>query len=381
MHGISPPLSAVMMPERTDTRSHYAFIPPSIPLFPAANASQERTDCRLFAAPVFPDRTVTDAIANPYPHAACRQSVHSPPSAPACIFIDPAPGRAVSLHDRRAAHNSPLSIISHLLCLSSNALALRGPHLARTSANASFILTRCSSDDVQHIMTKSLAQPNRVASAVTLFLTGSSARSRRISATSASLRWYRLPACGLTCGKAVGSTSAPGVVGVVGALYWIVADEENRLAGSWARRRGSDRGRNLKGVWYTEGAAEGGLKMMWLEGEGPAAAAVGAATAALLLGLGTPAGERKDGCGGMLSARLVREVDDLWRAASGGEGRSGRVEGEGRREEERRRRWQQLAAGRLVSWTSMVAVGGGRETVIGGAPWRRGGAPIAGEGD
>lgn len=94
MHGISPPFSAVM-PERTDTPSRYAFIPPSIPLFPAANASQERTDCRLFAAPLFPDRTVTDAIANPLspPYAAPRATrvYKSPPSARSCVFSSARP--------------------------------------------------------------------------------------------------------------------------------------------------------------------------------------------------------------------------------------------------------------------------------------------------
>ena len=43
--------------------------------------------------------------------------------------------------------------------------------------------------------------------------------------------------------------------------YDMVVEESNRL-GRLALRRGSFLGRNLKGVWRTEGAEDGGLKMI-----------------------------------------------------------------------------------------------------------------------
>lgn len=38
---------------------------------------------------------------------------------------------------------------------------------------------------------------------------------------------------------------------------------DSKILARLARRRGSVFGRNLKGVWYTDGALAGGLKMMW----------------------------------------------------------------------------------------------------------------------
>lgn len=81
-----------------------------------------------------------------------------------------------------------------------------------------------------------------------------------------------------------------GGVEVEVVLYLMVVDDANSSDGRFARRRGSVLGRNLKGVWNTVGADDGGLKMIWfcpVEG---------------------PVGVRKDGCGGMLSARFIRDA-------------------------------------------------------------------------
>lgn len=122
-------------------------------------------------------------------------------------------------------------------------------------------------------------------------------------------------------------------------LYWMVVDEAKSDAGRLARRRGSDLGRNLKGVWKTEGADAGGLKTMWFPP-------------------GFCCGSRKDGCGGMLRARFVRDRVDCLRAPAAVVGmRTGRSNTRLLRDEaeERMRCWQQLAAVLLVSWASMAA--------------------------
>jgi hypothetical protein len=86
---------------------------------------------------------------------------------------------------------------------------------------------------------------------------------------------------------------------------WLGAVGEKSDEVRLARRRGSFLGRNLKGVWKTDAADEGGLKMISLV-VGRALAA--AAAAAVAFGLVVEV--RKDGCGAMLRARLVRaDVD------------------------------------------------------------------------
>ena len=75
-------------------------------------------------------------------------------------------------------------------------------------------------------------------------------------------------------------------------------EDSNRL-GRLARRRGSFLGRNLKGVWWTDGADEGGLKTMWPPPPGALSDGPGPA--------------RKDGCGWMVRERLARPDVDLWR--------------------------------------------------------------------
>jgi hypothetical protein len=44
-----------------------------------------------------------------------------------------------------------------------------------------------------------------------------------------------------------------------GLLKWMVVEEAKSSEARLARRRGSFLGRNLKGVWKTEAADEGGL--------------------------------------------------------------------------------------------------------------------------
>ena len=98
------------------------------------------------------------------------------------------------------------------------------------------------------------------------------------------------------------------VVGVAGegVVVVVVVGGGRREEARLARRRGSVVGRNLKGVWKTEGAAAGGLKMIW--------SAVARAASALERPVSLLLGLRKDGCGGMLSARRVRAEVDFWRA-------------------------------------------------------------------
>lgn len=143
--------------------------------------------------------------------------------------------------------------MSFLLTRSSLALVLVGPHRSRMPASLSLCFSWCSLGAWQHIMTNVLLQPNLFDSAMTLFVTGSSARRRRISVMSSGLRWWILGCSG------VGRKGSSG-----GSLF--VAgdgDREEKSAGRLARRRGSVFGRNLKGVEKIEGSEEGGLKIMW----------------------------------------------------------------------------------------------------------------------
>jgi hypothetical protein len=93
---------------------------------------------------------------------------------------------------------------------------------------------------------------------------------------------------------------------------WLGAVGEKSDEAGLARRRGSFLGRNLKGVWKTDAADEGGLKMISLVVGRALAAAAAAAEAAIPFGLLVVV--RKDGCGAMLRARLVRADVDFWRA-------------------------------------------------------------------
>ena len=127
--------------------------------------------------------------------------------------------------------------------------------------------------------------------------------------------------------------------------------------GRLARLRGSFLGRNLKGVWKTLGADDGGLKMMWLPDP---VAGVGVLMLLPLPLLVLPDDGRKEGCGGMLSARFVREAVDFWRVPRSPEALRCRHpvldDGAKLEEEEARRRLcrQQLAAGLRRSCTSIA---------------------------
>src|ERR1044071_7181155 len=63
---------------------------------------------------------------------------------------------------------------------------------------------------------------------------------------------------------------------------------------------------------------------------------------------------RKDGCGGMLSARFVREAVAFWRVATTGRSWLLGVGVPEREERGARRRRQQLATGRRTSCTSII---------------------------
>ncbi len=133
--------------------------------------------------------------------------------------------------------------------------------------------------------------------------------------------------------------------GVVG-LYLIVVDEAKNSAARLARRRGSDGGRNLKGVWKTDGCDEGGLKMM--------------CEPSVVFVLSPPSllAVRKDSCGGMLRARFIREAVALCRVPPFAlESAEGRIRLVGRAEDDESRScWQQLASGLFSSWASIVFV-------------------------
>lgn len=175
--------------------------------------------------------------------------------------------------------SSPRSSMSFLLTRSSLALVLVGPHLSRMPASLSLCFSWCSLGAWQHIMTNVLLQPNCFDSAITLLVTGSSARRRRISVMSSGLRW-----CIFGC-------SGVGRKGSSGGSLFVAGDDgvrEEKSAGRLARRRGSFLGRNLNGVEKIEGSEEGGLKIMWSA-------------------LGAPSEVMKDGCGGTRRARLCRD--------------------------------------------------------------------------
>lgn len=87
----------------------------------------------------------------------------------------------------------------------------------------------------------------------------------------------------MSAGGSLGSEEAAGCEGVD---LKEVAGEAKRVDRSACLRRGSDLGRNLNGVWYTEGSAAGGLKMI----------------------VSDPVVEgAKSGWGAMFNARFVRE--------------------------------------------------------------------------
>lgn len=173
-------------------------------------------------------------------------------------------------------------------------------------------------------MTNMTLQPNCLARFKTEFFIGSARRSRRISSTSSFVReWFLGAVAGDRSSKMVGREETS----TGWEAKFVVTEEENRFLARVARRRGSDLGRNLKGVWKTEGAEEGGLKIRVVDPVWDDAGGL----------------ERKEGWGGMLREALWRARVDFWRVCCWllGRGRSRDVEGV-----VVLRRQQQRAAGR-----------------------------------
>jgi hypothetical protein len=118
-----------------------------------------------------------------------------------------------------------------LVCLSSRASVFVRPHFSLIfSSSVCLCSLICGAE--QHKLTKNWLHSNFSANRTRVHWRGSSARSRLISATSASLRWYFFSYTGRTAGG-----SEVVVLGAVG---------RRRVC---RRRRGSSLGRNFRGVW------------------------------------------------------------------------------------------------------------------------------------
>jgi hypothetical protein len=134
---------------------------------------------------------------------------------------------------------------SLLFVLSSRAIRLFGPHLAFTISSFSLSSATFSGFASQHRETKWDEQLNLRASFNLVQFSGSVDLSLLISATSSSVRWCL--GCfgkGLTRG---GSSEL----------------EVEAVASPKSFRRLSSFGRNINGVWSTEGADAGGLNIIW----------------------------------------------------------------------------------------------------------------------
>ena len=141
---------------------------------------------------------------------------------------------------------SALRASSFLFIMSSRALVLLGPHLALNASSLLRSYSFLSFDASQHIFTKNIEQLNFLANLAAVHLNGSWVRKCRISAMSDSLRWCLTP-IGLNLEMTGGSR-------VEGDFAVVAAKSCFRL---------SSFGRNMEGVWFIDGADDGGLKTMW----------------------------------------------------------------------------------------------------------------------
>lgn len=142
---------------------------------------------------------------------------------------------------------------SRLRTRSSLANLLLGPHRALTASNLAISASFFSLLASQHIRTNSELQLNFLASFVRVHCSGSELYNRLISSTSASLRWC-------LCTNGFGLLTGGGSLDPNGLRPIVVAEVKGVEVSSW--RRLSSLGRKRKGVWRTEGADEGGLKII-----------------------------------------------------------------------------------------------------------------------
>jgi len=140
---------------------------------------------------------------------------------------------------------SSLRASSFLFSLSSYALVFFGPHFALRASVFCLSSSFTSSVASQHILTKKLEQLNFLASFTAVHVKGSALRNLYISAISASVRWCFTP---MSLNFAMTGGSREDVVSTP-------SDARSCF-------RLSSFGRNMEGVWSTDGADEGGLKIM-----------------------------------------------------------------------------------------------------------------------
>jgi hypothetical protein len=166
-------------------------------------------------------------------------------------------------NDANTAHKShnprPYSSLPHssfLLLRSSRAARRLGPHFLLISSRSSTCFSFATLGALHTIATSTALHLNCFASASCEFLIGSASRSRRISSKSAVVRWYDF-----SYGVRTGGGNCWGEAWLLLLLPPArdVARGEPEACCVRSLRRGSDRGRNLVGVWYMDGAAEGGL--------------------------------------------------------------------------------------------------------------------------
>lgn len=164
---------------------------------------------------------------------------------------------------RQLAHASlPQSFF--FSCLKSLASLFFRPHFVFILSNSRSLSSAISGAE-QHRLTKNCEQSNLSASRTRVHVLGSSFRNLRISSMSSCERWYFFSYSGLTdfSWDAGGVLDARSFAIDAKMLCGFDGSSAGDAAAVYSALRGSDLGRNFAGVWYTFGALDGGLKMMW----------------------------------------------------------------------------------------------------------------------
>ena len=174
-------------------------------------------------------------------------SVAPPCTCQTAKYNDPAP-MYPSITNNNPCYMQPYSSLrasSFLLSISSLALVFLPPHLDLSASSFCLSSSFFSSGASQHIFTKNIEQLNFLANFAADHWKGSDVRNLCISVMSASVRWCLTP-MGLNF-AITGGSGAFVVRAAVGARICF---------------RLSSFGRNMRGVCRTDGADEGGLKIM-----------------------------------------------------------------------------------------------------------------------